>query len=137
MERNIWPCDSNISQFSRYLTQGYNIVKNINWDDFQKVELRIGTIIEVNDFPEAKHPAFILKVDFGKEIGIRKSSAQITELYNAKTLIGKQVMAVINFPPKQIGPIMSECLITGFHREDGAVVLVTPDSEVPNGTKLA
>ena len=112
-------------------------MKNINWDDFQKVELRIGTIIDVNDFPEAKNPAFILKVDFGKEIGIRKSSAQITELYNAKTLIGKQVMAVVNFPPKQIGPIMSECLVTGFHREDGAVVLVTPDSEVPNGTKLA
>lgn len=112
-------------------------MENINWNDFKKVELRIGTIIEVNDFPEAKNPAFILKIDFGKEIGIKKSSAQITELYNAKTLIGKQVMAVVNFPVKQIGPIMSECLVTGFHREDGSVVLVTPDSEVPNGTKLA
>ena len=129
--------DKLVGEVSHYLVQGYNIVKNINWDDFQKVELRIGTIIEVNDFPEAKNPAFILKVDFGKEIGIKKSSAQITELYNAKTLIGKQVMAVVNFPPKQIGPIMSECLVTGFHREDGAVVLATPDSEVPNGTKLA
>lgn len=112
-------------------------MENIHWNDFKKVELRIGTIIEVNDFPEAKNPAFILKIDFGKEIGIKKSSAQITELYNAKTLIGKQVMAVVNFPVKQIGPIMSECLVTGFHREDGSVVLVRPDSEVPNGTKLA
>ena len=112
-------------------------MENIHLNDFKKVELRIGTIIEVNDFPEAKNPAFILKIDFGKEIGIKKSSAQITELYNAKTLIGKQVMAVVNFPVKQIGPIMSECLVTGFHREDGSVVLVRPDSEVPNGTKLA
>jgi tRNA-binding protein len=126
-----------VFQFHRYLTQGNSMMKNITWDDFQKVELRVGTIIEVNDFPEAKNSAFILKVDFGKNIGIRKSSAQITELYNAETLIGKQVMAVINFPPKQIGNMMSECLVTGFHREDGAVVLVAPDTEVPNGTKLA
>lgn len=112
-------------------------MENINWDDFKKIELRIGTIIEVSDFPEARNPSYILKVDFGAEIGIKKSSAQITELYNTKTLVGKQVMAVINFPPKQIASIMSECLITGIHREDGAVVLVTPDSEVPNGTKLA
>ena len=109
----------------------------IEWNDFQKVELRIGTVVEVEDFPEAKKPAFKLKVDFGKEIGIKKSSAQITDLYTKESLLGKQVVAVVNFPPKQVGPIMSECLVTGFHREDGAVVLATPDSIVPNGVRLA
>lgn len=111
-------------------------MKHINWNDFQKVELRVGTIVEVNDFPEARNPAFILKVDFGKKIGIKKSSAQITELYNGDTLLGKQVVAVVNFPAKQIGPLMSECLVTGFHREDGSVVLAIPDKEVPNGVRL-
>ncbi len=109
----------------------------IQWNDFQNVELRVGTIIEVSDFPEARNPSYILKVDFGKKIGIKKSSAQITDLYSKDSLLGKQVMAVVNFPPKQIGPIMSECLVTGFHREDGAVVLAIPDTEVPNGVKLA
>ena len=112
-------------------------MNQISWSDFQKVELRVGTIIEVNDFPRAKKPAFILKVDFGEEIGIKKSSAQITDLYTRESLLGKQVMAVVNFPPKQIGPVMSECLVTGFYREDGAVVLAVPDKEVPNGVKLA
>lgn len=109
----------------------------IEWADFQKVELRVGTIVEVEDFPEARTPAFKLKVDFGREIGIKKSSAQITDLYTQDTLIGKRVIAVVNFPPKQIGPMMSECLVTGFHREDGAVVLAVPDGEVPDGARLA
>lgn len=109
----------------------------IEWSDFQKVELRIGTIISVEDFPKARNPSFIMRVDFGEKIGIKKSSAQITVVYNKEELIGKQVMAVVNFPAKQIGPIMSECLVTGFHREDGAIVLVTPDLKVPNGSKLA
>jgi len=109
----------------------------IGWADFEKVELRVGTIVEVEDFPEARKPAYKLKVDFGDEIGIKKSSAQITDLYNRDDLIGRQVLAVVNFPPRQIGPVRSECLITGFHREDGAVVLVGPDSNVPNGAKLA
>ena len=109
----------------------------INWDDFQQVELRVGTIINVEDFPEARKPAFKLQVDFGEIIGIKKSSAQVTDLYNKASLIGKQVLAVVNFPPKQIGPVMSECLVTGFHREDGAVVLATPDMQINNGARLA
>lgn len=112
-------------------------VNNIEWSDFQKVELRVGTIIEAEDFPKARNPSYILKVDFGEKIGIKKSSAQITVLYKKEDLIGKQIIAVTNFPPKQIGSIMSECLITGFHREDGAVVLSTLDFNAPNGTRLA
>jgi len=112
-------------------------MNNLAWDDFKKVELRVGTIIEVEDFPKARNASFILKVDFGDVIGIKKSSAQITDLYTKESLLGKKVMAVTNFPAKQIGPIMSQCLVTGFHREDGAVVLATPDLNVPNGTLLA
>lgn len=97
----------------------------------------MGTIIEANDFPKARNPSYLLRVDFGATIGIKKSSAQITVLYSKEQLIGKKIMAVTNFPAKQIGPIMSECLITGFYREDGAVVLATPDLNVPNGTRLA
>ncbi len=112
-------------------------METIDWSDFEKVELRVGSIVEVEDFPEARKPAYRLKIDFGDEIGLRKSSAQITDIYAKQDLVGRQVVAVVNFPPKQIGPMRSECLVTGFHREDGAVVLVCPDSEVPNGAKLA
>ncbi|WP_286262868.1 tRNA-binding protein [Thalassotalea atypica] len=112
-------------------------MNTITWDDFQQVEMRIGTIVEVNDFPKARKPAYILHVDFGEPLGVKKSSAQITDLYTKEELIGKKVVAVTNFPAKQIGPIMSECLVTGFHREDGAVVLAVPDKEIKNGARLA
>jgi len=110
--------------------------ETISWDEFTKIELRTGIIRDAQPFPEARNPAYILKVDFGEELGIKKSSAQITDLYSTDELIGKTVVAVVNFPPKQIGPIMSECLVTGFYREDGNVVLCVPDKEVPAGTKL-
>jgi tRNA-binding protein len=107
----------------------------ISWKDFEKVELRAGTIIEVNDFPEAKKPAYKLKVDFGP-LGIKQSSAQITKNYSKEDLIGKQVVAVVNFPEKQIANFMSQCLVTGFADADGNVVLTTLTHPVPNGSKM-
>ncbi len=112
-------------------------MNEIEWSDFERVELRAGTIVSAEVFPEARVPAYKLLVDFGPDIGRKKSSAQITDLYKLGDLVGKQVVAVVNFPPKQIGPFMSECLVTGFHREDNKVVLATVDSEVPNGAKLS
>ncbi len=111
-------------------------MQTIEWSDFDKVELRIGTIVEVADFPEARKPAYKLQIDFGAEIGVKKSSAQITDLYDRDALLGTQVLAVVNFPVKQIGPMRSECLVCGFYRDDGAVVLARPDSKVPDGAKL-
>ena len=110
--------------------------ETISWDDFMRVDLRVGTIVAVDDFPEARRPAYKLQVDFGEEIGIKKSSAQITALYERDSLIGKQVLAVVNFPPKQIGPVRSECLVTGFHNADGDIVLTMPTAKVPNGARL-
>jgi tRNA-binding protein len=112
-------------------------MSEINWDDFQKVDLRVGTIIEVEDFPEARRPAWKLTVDFGREVGVKRASAQITDLYPRDDLIGKQVLGVVNFPKKQIGPFMSECLVTGFVTDDGPVVLAVPDKPVANGQRLA
>ncbi len=112
-------------------------MNQISWDDFMQVELRAGTIIAAEPFPQARKPAWKLTVDFGAEIGTRRSSAQLTALYQPEQLIGKQVLAVLNFPPKQIGPFVSECLVTGLYRDDGAVVLAVPDQPVPNGARLA
>lgn len=109
----------------------------ISWSDFERIELRVGTIVSAEEFPEARKPAYKLRVDFGAEVGVKHSSAQITSLYPIDDLVGRQVLAVVNFPPKQIGPFRSECLVTGLYREDGSVVLAVPDKPVPNGAKLA
>ncbi|ABQ61510.1 hypothetical protein H721_01487 [Brucella ovis IntaBari-2006-46-332] len=108
----------------------------ISWADFEKVDIRSGTIVEAVPFPEARKPAYKLKIDFGEKIGIKKSSAQITRHYTPEQLIGKQVMAVVNFPPRQIGPFMSEVLTLRMPDEDGEVVLAAIDKPVPNGGKL-
>ncbi|HRE78760.1 MAG TPA: tRNA-binding protein [Flavobacterium sp.] len=108
----------------------------LSWEEFEKVEMRIGTILEVNDFPEARKPAYQLTIDFGNEIGIRKTSAQITKRYNKEELIGKQIVAVVNFPKKQIGKFMSECLVLGSVGEDNDIVLLSSDQKVANGLRI-
>ena len=111
-------------------------MNEISWADFEKVELRVGTVLEAEPFPEARKPAYKLTVDFGPEIGLRHSSVQITAHYTLAELKGRQVVGVVNFAPKRIGPFVSECLITGFYREDGSVILAVPDKPVQNGAKL-
>ena len=112
------------------------MMETIEYDDFEKVELRAGTIIAVEDFPEAHTPAYKLTIDFGEEIGVKRSSSQLTDYYKKEELLGKQVIAVVNFVPKQVGKFMSEVLTTGLYDEVGKVVLVSPDRTVPNGSKL-
>lgn len=109
---------------------------SLTWNDFEKIEMRTGTIIEVHDFPEAKKPAYQLLIDFGTEIGLKKSSAQITKKYSKSDLIGKQIVAVINFPAKQIGKFMSECLVMGSIGNDNDIVLLTSDKPVINGLRI-
>ena len=111
-------------------------MESITWNDFEKIEMRVGTIIEVNDFPEARKPAYQLTIDFGTEIGIKKTSAQITKRYHKDDLQGKQIIAVVNFPKKQIGKFMSECLVLGSVNED-EVVLLSSDMKVKNGLRIA
>jgi tRNA-binding protein len=111
-------------------------MKTIGWGEFEKVELRVGRVLSAAVFEEARRPAYVLQIDFGPEIGVKKSSARITDLYGTEELVGKLVVAVVNFPRKQIGPLMSECLVTGFHDERGNVALCIPDRPVPLGSKL-
>lgn len=111
-------------------------MEEISWQQFGVVELRAGTIVDVEDFPEARVPAYKIKADFGPELGVKKSSAQVTDIYSKEELLGKQILAVVNFPPKQIGPFLSEFLLTGFYREDKSVVLAVPEREVQNGARL-
>ncbi len=111
-------------------------MEEIAWDDFMKVELRVGRIIGAEPFPQARKPAYKLQVDFGPEVGVRKSSAQVTALYTVDELVGRLVVGVVNFPKKQIGPFVSECLVTGFHDAEGRVALCVPDKPVPLGTRL-
>jgi tRNA-binding protein len=111
-------------------------MSSISFDDFMKVDIRIGTIIEVENFPEARKPAYKLKIDFGPEIGVRKSSAQITVHYTPDELMGRQVAAVVNFPPRQIGPFMSEVLTLGFADQNGDVVLIEVGKPCPNGSRM-
>lgn len=117
---------------------GDDVPAPLTWDEFTRVDLRVGTIVEAREFPEARTPAYRLRVDLGPELGVKSSSAQITDLYTVEALVGRRVVCVVNFPPRQIGPVMSEVLVTGFHREDGAVVLATvDDQDAPDGARLA
>lgn len=109
---------------------------DLTWQEFERVDMRVGTIIEVNDFPEARKPAYQLVIDFGREIGIRKSSAQITKRYDKEALLGRQIVAVVNFPKKQIGKFMSECLVLGSVGQDNDIVLLAPDFGVENGLRI-
>lgn len=109
---------------------------DLSWNEFERTDMRVGTIIEVNDFPEARKPAFQLTIDFGAEIGIRKSSAQITKRYQKENLINRQIVAVVNFPKKQIGKFMSECLVLGAVGEEGDIILLAPDFKIPNGLRI-
>lgn len=111
------------------------------WEEFLRVDLRVGTIVEAEAFPQARRPAWKLRVDLGEELGVKRSSAQLTELYAPDDLVGRRVLCVVNFPPRQIGPVLSEVLVTGLHRPDGAVVLATVDADhadtLPDGARLA
>ncbi|MDZ7644860.1 MAG: tRNA-binding protein [Woeseiaceae bacterium] len=112
-------------------------MSDLTWQEFERVDLRVGTVVAAEAFPEARKPAYRLRVDFGDDVGIRQSSAQLTDLYEASELVGRQVIGVVNFPRKQIGPFMSECLVTGFVQADGSVVLAVPDRPCDNGLRLA
>lgn len=109
---------------------------DLTWNEFERADMRVGTIVEINDFPEARKPAFQLTIDFGAEIGIRKSSAQITKRYQKEDLLNRQIVAVVNFPKKQIGKFMSECLVLGAVGEEGDVILLAPDFKIPNGLRI-
>jgi len=109
---------------------------DLTWNEFERIDMRVGTIIEISDFPEARKPAYQLTIDFGIEIGIRKSSAQITKRYSKEDLLSRQIVAVVNFPKKQIGKFMSECLVLGAVGQEGDVILLAPDFKIENGLRI-
>ncbi|GGF25198.1 tRNA-binding protein [Flavobacterium limi] len=109
---------------------------DLTWNEFERTDIRVGTIIDINDFPEARKPAYQLTIDFGSEIGVRKSSAQITKRYQKQDLLNRQIVAVVNFPKKQIGKFMSECLVLGAVGEEGDVILLAPDFKIENGLRI-
>lgn len=109
---------------------------DLTWNEFERTDMRVGTIIDINDFPEARKPAYQLTIDFGTEIGVRKSSAQITKRYQKQDLLNRQIVAVVNFPKKQIGKFMSECLVLGAVGEEGDVILLAPDFKIENGLRI-
>ena len=111
-------------------------METIEWEEFEKVDIRVGTVLDAKEFKQAVKPALKLRIDFGEDIGIKKSSAQITALYSEESLMGKQVLAVVNFRPKQIGPFISECLVLGLYNDNGQVVLAVPDKTLENGSRL-
>ncbi len=111
-------------------------MESLSWNEFERVEMRVGTILETNDFPEARKPAYQLTIDFGSEIGIRKTSAQITKRYQKEDLKNRQIVAVVNFPKKQIGKFMSECLVLGAVGDEGDVILLAPDFKIENGLRI-
>lgn len=110
-------------------------MQNLSWEEFEKLDMRVGTVLEVNDFPKARKPAYQLRIDFGA-LGIKNSSAQIVNLYSKEELLGKQIIAVVNFPPKQIANFISECLVLGIYNENNEVVLLSPDKKTENGCKV-
>ena len=128
---------TNAEEFKLPIRNEVSPGKMATFEDFQKIDIRVGRIVKVEDFPEARNPSYRLRIDFGPEVGVLRSSAQITDHYQPEALIGRQVLAVVNFPPRQIGPVRSECLVTGLHRDDGTVVLAVPDAPVPDGARLA
>lgn len=113
-----------------------SVKMTIEWNDFLKIDIRVGTLVDVKEFPKARKPAFKLTIDFGEEIGIKQSSAQITEFYNVKDLVNKQIVAVINFPPRQIADFFSDCLVLGIYDENNNVILLQPERSVKNGLKI-
>lgn len=135
-KKNNYRIRSNTYKINRFVKSKEFKNMDLTWNEFERVDMRVGTIIEVSDFPEARKPAYQLTIDFGTEIGIRKSSAQITKRYSKEDLLNRQIVAVVNFPKKQIGKFMSECLVLGAVGQEGDVILLAPDFKIENGLRI-
>jgi tRNA-binding protein len=135
-QKNGYRISGNNYKINRFVVKQIENNMDLTWNEFERTDMRVGTIIEVNDFPEARKPAYQLTIDFGAEIGIRKSSAQITTHYKKENLVNRQVISVVNFPRKQIGKFMSECLVLGAIGKEGDVILLAPDFKIENGLRI-